>query len=73
MGYYHATHQEATVPITPTEAIDIGTDAYELAQFLTKALKVDEDGKRRLDKAEMGQLLKMLTPLAVKITRDLLD
>lgn len=73
MGYYHAMHQEATVPITPIEAIDIGTDAYELAQFLTKALKVDEDGKRRLDKAEMGQLLKMLTPLAVKITRDMVD
>ena len=61
------------MPITPVEAIDIGTDAYELAQFLTKALKVDEDGKRRLDKAEMAQLLKMLTPLAVKITRDLVD
>lgn len=61
------------MPITPVEAIDIGTDAYELAQFLTKALKVDEDGKRRLDKAEMAQLLKMLTPLAMKITRDLLD
>lgn len=61
------------MPITPAEAIDIGTDAYELAQFLTKALKVDEDGKRRLDKAEMAQLLKMLTPLAMKITRDLLD
>ena len=61
------------MPITPVEAIDIGTDAYELAQFLTKALKVDEDGKRRLDKAEMAQLLKMLTPLAMKITRDLVD
>lgn len=61
------------MPITPVEAIDIGTDAYELAQFLTKALKVDEDGKRRLDKAEMAQLLKMLTPLAAKITRDILD
>ena len=61
------------MPITPLEMADIGADAYELVQFLTKALKVDEDGKRRLDKAEMGQLLKMLTPLAVKITRDMVD
>ena len=61
------------MPITPLEMADIGADAYELAQFLTKALKVDEDGKRRLDKAEMVVLLKMLAPLAAKITRDLMD
>jgi hypothetical protein len=61
------------MPITSVEAVDIGTDAYEIVLFLQKALKVDEDGKKRLDKAEMVVLLKMLAPLAAKITRDLLD
>ena len=61
------------MPITPVEAADIGTDAYELALFLQKSLKIDPDGKKRLDKAEMVVLLKMLAPLAAKITRDLLD
>lgn len=61
------------MPITPVEAVDIGTDAYELVLFLQKALKVDADGKKRLDKAEIAQLLKLLAPLAAKITRDLID
>jgi len=61
------------MPITPVEMADIGTDAYEVVLFLQKALKVDEDGKKRLDKAEMVVLLKMLAPLAAKITRDILD
>jgi len=61
------------MPITSVEAVDIGTDAYEVVLFLQKALKVDEDGKKRLDKSEMVVLLKMLAPLAAKITRDLLD
>lgn len=61
------------MPITPVEAVEIGTDAYELVLFLQKALKVDEDGKKRLDKAEVAQLLKMLAPLVAKITRDIID
>lgn len=61
------------MPITPFEMADIGTDAYEVVLFLQKALKVDADGKKKLDKAEMIVLLKMLTPLAVKITRDMVD
>lgn len=61
------------MPITPVEMADIGTDAYEIVLFLQKALKVDADGKKRLDKAEMVVLLKMLAPLAAKITRDLMD
>lgn len=61
------------MPITPVEAVEIGTDAYELVLFLQKALRVDEDGKKRLDKAEVAQLLKMLAPLVAKITRDLID
>jgi hypothetical protein len=61
------------MPITPVEAVDIGTDAYEIVLFLQSALKNDADGKKRLDKAEMVVLLKMLAPLAAKITRDILD
>lgn len=61
------------MPITPVEAVEIGTDAYELVLFLQKALKVDEDGKKKLDKAEVAQLLKLLAPLVAKITRDLID
>ena len=62
------------MPITPDEMIDIGTDAYELALFLQKSLKVDADGKKRLDKDEMKVLFKAyLIPLAAKLTRDLID
>jgi len=61
------------MPITPFEMADIGADAYEVVLFLQKALKVDADGKKKLDKAEMVVLLKMLAPLAAKITRDILD
>ena len=61
------------MPITPVEAVEIGTDAYELVLFLQKALKVDADGKKRLDKAEVAQLLKLLAPLVAKITRDIID
>lgn len=61
------------MPITPLEMADIGHDAYELVVFLQKALKVDADGKRHIDKAEMGELLKRLAPLAAKITRDIID
>jgi len=62
------------MPITPDEMIDIGTDAYELVLFLQKSLKIDADGKKRLDKDEMKVLLKAhLIPLAAKLTRDLID
>jgi len=62
------------MPITSDEMIDIGADAYELALFLQKSLKVDPDGKKRLDKDELKVLLKAhLLPLAAKVTRDLID
>lgn len=60
------------MPITSVEAVDIGTDAYEIVLFLQSALKNDADGKK-LDKAEVAQLLKLLAPLVAKITRDLID
>lgn len=62
------------MPITTAEMIDIGTDAYELALFLQKSLKVDADGKKRLDKDEMKVFLKeYLLPMSAKLTRDLID
>jgi hypothetical protein len=62
------------MPITPDEMIDIGSDAYELALFLQKSLKVDADGKKRLDKDEMKVFLKeYLLPMSAKLTRDLID
>lgn len=62
------------MPITTAEMIDIGSDAYSLVIFLQKSLKVDADGKKRLDKDEMKVLLKAhLIPLAAKLTRDLID
>jgi hypothetical protein len=62
------------MPITTAEMIDIGSDAYSLAIFLQKSLKVDADGKKRLDKDEMKVLLKeYLLPMSAKLTRDLID
>ncbi len=62
------------MPITPDEMIDIGTDAYSMVIFLQKSLKVDADGKKRLDKDEMKVLLKeYLLPMSAKLTRDLID
>lgn len=61
------------MPITPVEAVEIGTDAYEIVLFLQSALKNDADGKKRLDKHEIQMLMKMLVPLMAKITRDIVD
>jgi hypothetical protein len=62
------------MPITTAEMIDIGSDAYSLVIFLQKSLKVDADGKKRLDKDEMKVLLKeYLLPMSAKLTRDLID
>jgi hypothetical protein len=61
------------MPITPVEAVEIGTEAYEVVLFLQSALKNDADGKKRLDKHEIQMLLKMLVPLVAKITRDVVD
>jgi len=61
------------MPITPAEMVDIGTDAFHMAEFIFKALKEDEHGKK-LDKDEMKVLLKQhLLPLAAKVARDLID
>jgi hypothetical protein len=61
------------MPITPAEMVDIGTDAFHMAQFIFQALKEDEQGKK-LDKDEMKVLLKQhLLPLAAKVARDLID
>lgn len=62
------------MPITTDEMIDIGTDAYSMVIFLQKSLKIDSDGKKRLDKDELKALLKEhLLPLTAKVARDLID
>lgn len=62
------------MPITPAEMVDIGTDAFHMAQFIFQSLKEDEKGQKKLDKDEMKALLKLhLLPLAAKVARDLID
>jgi hypothetical protein len=62
------------MPITPAEMVDIGNDAFHMAQFILRALKEDERGQKKLDKEEMKELLKQhLLPLAAKVARDLVD
>jgi hypothetical protein len=62
------------MPITPAEMVDIGNDAFHMAQFILRALKEDERGQKKLDKDEMKELLKQhLLPLAAKVARDLVD
>jgi len=62
------------MPITPVEMVDIGNDAFHMAQFILRALKEDERGQKKLDKEEMKELLKQhLLPLAAKVARDLID
>jgi hypothetical protein len=62
------------MPITPAEMVDIGNDAFRMAQFILHALKEDERGLKKLDKEEMKELLKQhLLPLAAKVARDLVD
>jgi len=62
------------MPITPAEMVDIGNDAFHMAQFILRALKEDANGQKKLDKEEMKELLKQhLLPLAAKVARDLVD
>jgi len=62
------------MPITQAEMVDIGGDAFHMAQFVLRALKEDANGQKKLDKEEMKELLKQhLLPLAAKVARDLID
>ena len=59
------------MPIDPMEAITLGMQAESLAEFLVKALRVDADGHKRLDKAEVRELLQRLASLSMHIARDM--
>lgn len=61
------------MPITPMEAITLGMEAESLAEFLVKALRVDDDGHKRLDKAEVRELLQRLASLSMHVARDMVD
>jgi len=61
------------MPIDAKEAIVLGLEVESLAEFLVKALKVDVDGHKRLDKAEVRELLQRLGSLSMHIARDMVD
>lgn len=61
------------MPINPQEAIILGIEAAELAEFIEKALKPGPDGRQRLDKAEVGELLRRLGSLSMHVARDMVD
>ena len=61
------------MPINPMEAITLGMEAEALAEFLIKSLKKDVDGHKRLDKAEVGELLRRLGSLSMHVARDMVD
>jgi hypothetical protein len=61
------------MPIDAKEAIILGLEAEHLAEVLIRALKKDEDGHKRLDKAEVRELLQLLGSLSMHIARDMVD
>lgn len=61
------------MPIDAKEAIVLGLEVESLSEFLVKALKVDIDGHKRLDKAEVRELLQRLGSLSMHIARDMVD
>lgn len=61
------------MPIDTKEAILLGLEAEQLAEFLIKSLKKDADGHKRLDKAEVRELLQRLGSLSMHIARDMVD
>ena len=61
------------MPIDAKEAIALGLEAAELAEFIAKALKPDGQGNKRLDKAEVRELLQRLGSLSMHVARDMVD
>lgn len=58
---------------TPAEAAALALELADLAAFITKALKVDENGKKTIDKAEVKELQKKLKSIALQTAIDLVD
>ena len=61
------------MPLTVAEAIALGVEAEQLIEFLTRALRKDEDGKSRLVRSESRELVRRLTSLAEHVIRDAVD
>jgi len=61
------------MPIDTKEAITLGLEAAELAEFIVKALKPSADGHKRLDKAEVRELLQRLGMFTAHVARDYVD
>lgn len=61
------------MPISTLEAINLALEAEQLAEFIVKALKPGPDGHKRLDKAEVSELLRRLGSLSMHVARDMVD
>lgn len=61
------------MPFTADEAVTLGAELVDLAQFLDKALRKDDLGKAKLDPSESKELLRRLTALTAKVALDVLD
>lgn len=61
------------MPIDAMEAVALGLEVEQLAEFLVRALKVGPDGHKRLDKTEVRELLQRLGSLSMHIARDMVD
>lgn len=61
------------MPLTPDEVAEIAKQVADLSAFLNTALRRDDTGKSRIDKAESKELLRRLTTLAAVVARDAID
>jgi hypothetical protein len=61
------------MPIDTAEAIALAVEAEQLVEFIAKALKPDGQGNKRLDKAEVRELLQRLGVFAAHVARDYVD
>lgn len=61
------------MPIDTKEAIALAVEAEGLVEFIVKALKPDSQGNKRLDKAEVRELLQRLGLFTAHVARDYVD
>jgi len=61
------------MPIDTKEAIALAVEAEGLVEFIVKSLKPDGQGNKRLDKAEVRELLQRLGMFAAHVARDYVD
>jgi hypothetical protein len=61
------------MPISPEEAVVLADEVAELAAFLNKALRKDDDGVVRFSPTESREVVRRLLSVARLITLALLD